>query len=332
MRKIKISTKGRYEERNERNSLPSTLERSKHQFSRDTVDQESGYISRRRLIDDSGSAEREACGLSLIVEVDVWTGTLGWMLAVWTQKKEERTQISTDTAEDTHALTLYKTIYALTLRKIISTSSSDIFLRFAPQKVAFPFKHLILINDIMGGINLYQSLLVLAALLPSVTLAAPPATSVIIRQTYIDSVDNSTSVNFGPYPTIRVRNDKRVTEGSHERHPREEKDEKHPKDDKDDEKDEENKDDKKAKDDEKAKDDKKDKSKAPIDRIMVPGKLDPNICEGQAEIAEMKWRAKCKTGWVFMRPSCWNRAPSPKRCCPVPKKQTCETFWPRLGE
>jgi hypothetical protein len=61
--------------------------------------------------------------------------------------------------------------------------------------------------------------------------------------------------------------------------------------------------------------------------------IDPNTCQGQAEIALMHWRSNCKSLAALWRyKGCWNHAPSQSRCCPVPKKKSCIKYWPEKGE
>jgi hypothetical protein len=60
--------------------------------------------------------------------------------------------------------------------------------------------------------------------------------------------------------------------------------------------------------------------------------IDANPCEEKAEIALMKWRSNCKSFSAIFRPSCYSRAPSRERCCPLSRRQSCEDYWPRDGE
>jgi hypothetical protein len=61
-------------------------------------------------------------------------------------------------------------------------------------------------------------------------------------------------------------------------------------------------------------------------------RIDANTCNGQADIALMKWRAECKTGNAIFRKHCYSHAPSHVRCCPVPKSKSCAHYWPAPGE
>jgi hypothetical protein len=70
------------------------------------------------------------------------------------------------------------------------------------------------------------------------------------------------------------------------------------------------------------------KDKNPEYDVMI----DANSCEGKAEIALMKWRSDCKSFSAIFRSSCYSRAPSRERCCPLSQKESCEDYWPRDGE
>jgi hypothetical protein len=60
--------------------------------------------------------------------------------------------------------------------------------------------------------------------------------------------------------------------------------------------------------------------------------IDANTCDGQADIALMKWRAECKTGYAIFRKHCYSHAPSHGRCCPLPRSKSCAHYWPAPGE
>jgi hypothetical protein len=60
--------------------------------------------------------------------------------------------------------------------------------------------------------------------------------------------------------------------------------------------------------------------------------IDPNTCEGNAEIALMKWRSNCKGFNAVFRGSCYTDAPSKQKCCPLAKRKSCEHYWPANGE
>lgn len=60
--------------------------------------------------------------------------------------------------------------------------------------------------------------------------------------------------------------------------------------------------------------------------------IDPETCKGKAEIALMKWRARCKTFYAIFRFSCYTRAPSESKCCPLYRTKSCAHFWPQPGE
>lgn len=60
--------------------------------------------------------------------------------------------------------------------------------------------------------------------------------------------------------------------------------------------------------------------------------IDPNTCEGNAEIALMKWRSNCKAFNAVFRGSCYTDAPSKQKCCPLAKRKSCEHYWPAKGE
>lgn len=60
--------------------------------------------------------------------------------------------------------------------------------------------------------------------------------------------------------------------------------------------------------------------------------IDPETCNGQSEIALMKWRTDCKDGNALFRPDCYSDAPDNDTCCPVPRSKSCKIFWPKEGE